>query len=43
MSAVCQVCVYFKSFDDAEDLYRQMDRLDLAIGLRSRLGEHAEQ
>ncbi|WIA10618.1 hypothetical protein OEZ85_010800 [Tetradesmus obliquus] len=34
-----EVCVYFKRFDDAEDLYRQMDRLDLAIGLRSRLGD----
>lgn len=33
-----QVHVYFKRFDDAEDVYRQMDRLDLAIGLRSRLG-----
>ncbi|KAF6259424.1 intraflagellar transport protein [Scenedesmus sp. NREL 46B-D3] len=34
-----EVCVYFKRFDDAEDLYRRMDRLDLAIGLRSRLGD----
>lgn len=38
-SGCTQVCVYFKQFDEAEDLYRQMDRLDLAIGLRSRLGE----
>jgi hypothetical protein len=35
--------VYFKRFDDAEDLYRQMDRLDLAIGLRTRLGEYASE
>jgi hypothetical protein len=34
-----QVHVYFKRFDDAEVLYRQMDRLDLAINLRSRLGD----
>jgi hypothetical protein len=34
-----QVHVYFKRFDDAEALYRQMDRLDLAINLRSRLGD----
>lgn len=33
-----QVFVYFKRFDDAEELYHNMDRLDLAIGLRSRLG-----
>lgn len=38
-SCALQIHVYFKRFDDAEDLYRQMDRLDLAIGLRSRLGE----
>lgn len=31
-----QVHVYFKRFDEAEALYRQMDRLDLAINLRSR-------
>lgn len=31
--------MYFKRFDDAEALYRQMDRLDLAIALRSRLGD----
>lgn len=30
--------MYFKRFDDAEDLYRQMDRSGLAIALRSRLG-----
>lgn len=38
LHAVYQVHVYFKRFDDAEDLYRQIDRLDLAIALRSRLG-----
>lgn len=34
-----QVHVYFKRFDEAEALYRKMDRLDLAISLRSRLGD----
>jgi hypothetical protein len=34
------VHIYFKRFDEAEELYRQMDRLDLAIALRSRLGKH---
>lgn len=34
-----QVHVYFKRFDEAEQLYRKMDRLDLAISLRSRLGD----
>lgn len=31
--------MYFKRFDEAEQLYRQMDRLDLAISLRSRMGD----
>lgn len=31
--------MYFKRFDEAEALYRAMDRLDLAIALRSRLGD----
>lgn len=34
-----EVHVYFKRFDEAEALYRQMDRLDLAINLRGRLGD----
>ncbi|KAF8068393.1 Wdr35 [Scenedesmus sp. PABB004] len=34
-----EVHVYFKRFEEAEDLYRAMDRLDLAIGLRGRLGD----
>lgn len=34
-----QVHVYFKRFDEAEQLYRKMDRLDLAINMRSRLGD----
>jgi WD repeat-containing protein 35 len=34
-----QVHVYFKRFDEAEALYRQMDRLDLAITMRSKLGD----
>eukprot|EP00775_Hariotina_reticulata_P008215 gene8215-8407_t len=34
-----EVHIFFKRFDEAEELYRQMDRLDLAIALRSRLGD----
>jgi hypothetical protein len=33
--------LYFKRFDEAEEAYRKMDRLDLAVALRSRLGEAA--
>jgi hypothetical protein len=35
------VCLYFKRFDEAEAAYRAMDRLDLAVALRSRLGARA--
>ena len=34
-----EVAVHFGRFDDAEKLYRQMDRRDLALELRVRLGE----
>jgi WD repeat-containing protein 35 len=33
------VAVYFKRFDDAEKAYKDMDRLDLAIDMRARLGD----
>ena len=33
-----EVAVHFGQFDDAEKLYRQMDRRDLALELRVRLG-----
>eukprot|EP00771_Trimastix_marina_P000022 gnl/Trimastix_PCT/1017.p1 GENE.gnl/Trimastix_PCT/1017~~gnl/Trimastix_PCT/1017.p1 ORF type:complete len:1177 (-),score=415.03 gnl/Trimastix_PCT/1017:129-3659(-) len=34
-----EVAVYFKRFDDAERLYQDMDRIDLAIQLRIKLGD----
>jgi WD repeat-containing protein 35 len=34
-----QVSVYFKDFDEAERLYMAMDRVDLAVALRARMGD----
>ncbi|KAG2494620.1 hypothetical protein HYH03_007139 [Edaphochlamys debaryana] len=34
-----EVSVYFKRFDEAEQLYMRMDRPDLAIDMRMRLGD----
>ncbi len=34
-----EVAVYFQRFDEAEALYRDIDRKDLAIELRMRLGD----
>jgi WD repeat-containing protein 35 len=34
-----EVAVYFKRFDEAEQLYFKMDRPDLAVDMRMRLGE----
>jgi WD repeat-containing protein 35 len=34
-----EVAVYFQRFDEAEALYREIDRKDLAIELRMRLGD----
>ncbi|KAJ4459772.1 putative WD40 repeat protein [Paratrimastix pyriformis] len=36
-----EVMVYFKKFDVAERMYREMDRADLAIALRIKLGDWA--
>ena len=33
-----EVAVYFKRFDEAEQLYHKMDRPDLAVDMRMRLG-----
>lgn len=33
------MAAYFKRFDEAETIYREMDRKDLAIDLRIRLGD----
>lgn len=35
---LAEVAVYFKRFDEAEAAYLAIDRVDLAIGLRTRLG-----
>mmetsp|Transcript_25500 Transcript_25500/g.48224 ORF Transcript_25500/g.48224 Transcript_25500/m.48224 type:complete len:1215 (+) Transcript_25500:126-3770(+) len=34
-----EVAAYFKRFDEAETIYRDMDRMDLAIEMRMRLGD----
>ena len=34
-----EVCAYFQRFDDAEKLYLDMDRRDLAVDLRMKLGD----
>ena len=34
-----EVATYFGNFDEAEKLYRDMDRRDLALELRSTLGD----
>lgn len=34
-----EVAVYFKRFDEAEQLYHRMDRPDLAVDMRMRLGD----
>jgi WD repeat-containing protein 35 len=37
--AAAEVATYFQRFDEAEGLYREMDRMDLAVELRMRLGD----
>ncbi|CAM9895088.1 unnamed protein product [Heterosigma akashiwo] len=39
MKQRAEVAVYFKRFDEAEAIYREIDRKDLAIELRTRLGD----
>jgi hypothetical protein len=34
-----EVAVYFSRLEAAEELYRGLDRLDLAVALRAKLGE----
>ena len=34
-----EVAAYFKNFEEAEAIYRAMDRMDLAIAMRIRLGD----
>jgi hypothetical protein len=37
--AQAEVAAYFGKFDDAERIYREMDRRDLALQLRANLGD----
>merc|ERR1719281_1711489 len=39
MKQKAEVAAYFQRFDEAEQLYREIDRKDLAIDLRVRLGD----
>jgi hypothetical protein len=39
MKQKAEVSAYFKRFDEAEAIYREIDRKDLAIELRMRLGD----
>lgn len=39
MKARAEVAVYLNRFDEAESIYREIDRKDLAIQLRKRLGD----
>ena len=39
MKQQAEVAVYFGRYDEAEKLYRDIDRKDLAIGLRERQGD----
>lgn len=34
-----EINVYFKKFDEAEKIYQDMDRVDLAVDMRARLGD----
>lgn len=38
LKQAAEVALYFERFEAAEEAYRKMDRLDLAVALRSRLG-----
>ena len=40
MKARAEVAVYMGKYDEAESIYREIDRKDLAIQLRKRVGDH---
>jgi len=40
MKARAEVAVYLKRYDEAEALYREIDRKDLAIQMRKRIGDY---
>jgi len=37
-----EVACYFKRYDEAEQIFRDLDRKDLALDLRMRLGDWAK-
>jgi WD repeat-containing protein 35 len=37
-----EVLAYFKKYDEAENMYKDIDRKDLALELRTRLGDWAK-
>jgi WD repeat-containing protein 35 len=41
MKARAEACVYLNKIDEAETIYREIDRKDLAIQLRKRLGDYS--
>jgi WD repeat-containing protein 35 len=40
MKARAEVAVYLSKYDEAESIYREIDRKDLAISFRKRVGDH---
>jgi WD repeat-containing protein 35 len=40
MKARAEVAVYLSKYDEAESIYREIDRKDLAIAFRKRVGDH---
>lgn len=40
MKARAEVAVFLSKYDEAESIYREIDRKDLAIGFRKRVGDH---
>jgi WD repeat-containing protein 35 len=41
MKARAEVAVYLGKFDEAETIYREIDRKDLAIAMRNRIGDYS--
>lgn len=40
MKARAEVAVYLQRYDDAESIYREIDRKDLAVQMRRRVGDY---
>ena len=39
MKQKAEVSIYFKNYDDAEEVYKSIDRKDLALDMRVRIGD----